>query len=52
MANHAQAKKRIRQVERRTAANNIRRTRIRTFVRKVALPSQLHVLDIFSAVHL
>ena len=35
MANHAQAKKRIRQVERRTAANNIRRTRIRTFVRKV-----------------
>ena len=35
MANHAQAKKRIRQVERRTAANSIRRTRIRTYVRKV-----------------
>ena len=35
MANHAQAKKRIRQVERRTIANSIRRTRIRTFVRKV-----------------
>jgi small subunit ribosomal protein S20 len=35
MANHAQAKKRIRQVERRTVANSIRRTRVRTFVRKV-----------------
>ena len=35
MANHAQAKKRVRQVERRTAANSIRRTRIRTFIRKV-----------------
>ena len=35
MANHAQAKKRIRQIGRRTAANSIRRTRIRTFVRKV-----------------
>jgi small subunit ribosomal protein S20 len=35
MANHAQAKKRIRQIDRRTAANSIRRTRIRTFVRKV-----------------
>ena len=35
MANHAQAKKRIRQIGRRTAANSIRRTRIRTFIRKV-----------------
>ena len=35
MANHAQAKKRIRQIERRTGANSIRRTRIRTFIRKV-----------------
>ena len=35
MANHVQAKKRIRQTERRTIANSTRRTRIRTFVRKV-----------------
>ena len=35
MANHVQAKKRIRQIERRTGANSIRRTRIRTFIRKV-----------------
>ena len=35
MANHEQAKKRIRQTERRTRANSIRRTRIRTFIRKV-----------------
>ena len=35
MANHAQAKKRIRQIERRTGANSIRRTRVRTFIRKV-----------------
>jgi small subunit ribosomal protein S20 len=35
MANHVQAKKRIRQVERRTDANSNRRTRIRTFIRKV-----------------
>ena len=35
MANHVQAKKRIRQTERRTVANSTRRTRIRTFVRKV-----------------
>jgi small subunit ribosomal protein S20 len=35
MANHAQAKKRIRQIERRTGANSIRRTRVRTFIKKV-----------------
>ena len=35
MANHAQAQKRIRQAGRRTVSNSIRRTRIRTFVRKV-----------------
>ncbi len=35
MANHAQAQKRIRQAGRRTVSNSIRRTCIRTFVRKV-----------------
>ena len=35
MANHKQAKKRIRQIERRTGTNSVRRTRIRTFIRKV-----------------
>ncbi len=35
MANHASAKKRIRQIERRASVNNVRRTRIRTFIRKV-----------------
>ncbi len=35
MANHASAKKRIRQTERRAGVNNIRRTRVRTFIRKV-----------------
>jgi small subunit ribosomal protein S20 len=35
MANHVQAKKRIRQIERRTGVNNDRRTRTRTFIRKV-----------------
>ncbi|MBL6931907.1 MAG: 30S ribosomal protein S20 [Rhodospirillales bacterium] len=35
MANHASAKKRIRQIERRAGVNNIRRTRVRTFIRKV-----------------
>lgn len=35
MANSPQAKKRARQVERRTAVNKNRRTRIRTYVRKV-----------------
>ncbi|MBC8268666.1 MAG: 30S ribosomal protein S20 [Rhodospirillaceae bacterium] len=35
MANHVQAKKRIRQIERRTGVNNERRTRTRTFIRKV-----------------
>ena len=35
MANHASAKKRIRQTERRTDINGDRRTRIRTFIRKV-----------------
>ena len=35
MANNAGAKKRIRQIERKTEANRIIRTRARTFVRKV-----------------
>ncbi len=35
MANSPQAKKRARQIERRTAVNKNRRTRIRTYVRKV-----------------
>jgi len=35
MANHAQAKKRIRQIERRANVNNVRRTRARSFIRKV-----------------
>lgn len=35
MANTPQAKKRVRQIERRTALNQARRSRIRTFVRKV-----------------
>lgn len=35
MANSPQAKKRVRQIERRTAVNKARRSRIRTFVRKV-----------------
>ncbi len=35
MANSPQAKKRARQIERRTAVNKNRRTRIRTFLRKV-----------------
>jgi small subunit ribosomal protein S20 len=35
MANSIQAKKRIRQIERRTAVNRVRRTRMRTFVRRV-----------------
>jgi small subunit ribosomal protein S20 len=35
MANSPQAKKRARQIERRTTVNNNRRTRIRTFLRKV-----------------
>lgn len=35
MANHASAKKRIRQSLRQTAVNGVRKTRIRTFIRKV-----------------
>lgn len=35
MANSPQSKKRARQAERRTLVNKIRRTRIRTFLRKV-----------------
>lgn len=35
MAHHKQAKKRIRQIERRTAVNRTRVSRIRTFVKKV-----------------
>jgi small subunit ribosomal protein S20 len=35
MANTEQSKKRVRQTKRRTAVNKARRSRIRTFVRKV-----------------
>ena len=35
MANTPSAKKRVRQIERRTAVNTARRSRIKTFVRKV-----------------
>ena len=35
MANNPQAKKRVRQIERRTEVNKARRSRIRTYLRKV-----------------
>ena len=35
MANSPQAKKRVRQIERRTAVNKARKSRIRTFLRAV-----------------
>ena len=35
MANSPQAKKRVRQTARRTAVNQARRSRVRTFIRKV-----------------
>jgi len=35
MANHASAKKKIRQIERRTVINRTRLSRVRTFVKKV-----------------
>ncbi len=35
MANSPQAKKRVRQLARRTAVNKARRSRIRTYIRKV-----------------
>ena len=35
MANSPQAKKRVRQTARRTAINKARRSRVRTFIRKV-----------------
>lgn len=35
MANHKSAEKRIRQTETRTAVNDARRSRIRTFIKKV-----------------
>ncbi|MEM9061673.1 MAG: 30S ribosomal protein S20 [Pseudomonadota bacterium] len=35
MANSPQAKKRVRQIQRRTAVNQSRRSRVRTYVRKV-----------------
>ncbi|MEM1344922.1 MAG: 30S ribosomal protein S20 [Pseudomonadota bacterium] len=35
MANSPQARKRIRQIERRTAVNKARRSRVRTFIRRV-----------------
>lgn len=36
MANHKSAEKRIRQTQTRTAVNDARRSRIRTFIKKVA----------------
>ena len=35
MANTAQAKKRVRQIQRRTERNHARKSRVRTFLRKV-----------------
>ena len=35
MANTTSAKKRVRQIEKRTATNRARRTRVRTFLKKV-----------------
>jgi len=35
MANHKSAEKRLRQTEKRTAINRARRSRVRTFVKKV-----------------
>ncbi len=35
MANHASAKKRIRQTARRTVANGAKRQRVRTFIKRV-----------------
>ncbi|MEM1277924.1 MAG: 30S ribosomal protein S20 [Pseudomonadota bacterium] len=35
MANSASAKKRVRQIARRTAVNTARRSRVRTYIRKV-----------------
>ncbi|MEM7422246.1 MAG: 30S ribosomal protein S20 [Pseudomonadota bacterium] len=35
MANSPQAKKRVRQIERRTAVNKSRRSRVRSYLRKV-----------------
>jgi small subunit ribosomal protein S20 len=35
MANHASAKKKIRQIERRTEINRARLSRVRTFIKKV-----------------
>lgn len=40
MAHHKSAKKRIRQTARRTAVNGARRSRLRTFVKKVELAIQ------------
>ncbi|NQV48628.1 MAG: 30S ribosomal protein S20 [Rhodospirillaceae bacterium] len=37
MANHASAKKRIRQTARRSEVNNMRRTRIRSFIKRVEM---------------
>lgn len=37
MANNASARKRIRQTEKRTERNRMRRSRVRTFLRKVEL---------------
>ena len=51
MANHVQAKKRIRQIERRTRVNNDRRTRTRTIIRKIeeaiSAGNQVEALDAF-----
>ena len=40
MANHKSAQKRIRQTARRTAVNTARRSRVRTFIKKVDLAVQ------------
>lgn len=42
MANHKSAEKRIRQTETRTAVNDARRSRIRTFIKKVMIAIESH----------
>jgi small subunit ribosomal protein S20 len=53
MANHASAKKKIRQIERRTEINRARLSRVRTFIKKVEAAilngNQTEALEAFKA---
>ena len=46
MANHASAKKRIRQTERRSTINRNRLSRVRTFIKKVELAIEAGNADV------